>query len=342
MREGLRGVLSWATLVGACGAGCGSPAQPPPPAGGPLPPGAVARVGDAEVVTGATVGRIAAQQACDLAVALEKATFDAVLAAGARAEGLTGRRATALAVDRALAARLLADLHRDVTAAPIGDEELAAATQARWYEVDRPEGFATVHAVAMVAADASVEAHAAARALATRIAAAVVRVGERARTTPIPERSDELLLDFRARTRPRDPVVALFERAVVEATSGDPTVRIEALPFVAADGRIIDRQAGEGDSFAPEFAAAAAALPERGAVSPVVPSPHGYHVILLLEKVPAVRLTDAERRLRLGDLILQVRARRAERALLARLSDAARPEVATNAEALLELIAVGE
>jgi peptidyl-prolyl cis-trans isomerase C len=70
----------------------------------------------------------------------------------------------------------------------------------------------------------------------------------------------------------------------------------------------------------------------------VVASPAGLHVILLLERTPAVVLTGAARVARLRDDIVNERARAADRKLLAGLKP--RASVTPDAAGLLALVTV--
>ena len=316
--------------------GCGGDADVPtaPPTSGPLPRGAVARVGDL-LVMAESVGRIAAAQGCGVDEARDKAIFDALLAAAAEADGFGARRDVGFAAARVLAAGLLAEVDSEAAAVPIGADEIAAAVEQRWIDLDRPEGWATIHAVVRVAPDASDSDRTRARAVADDIARALAPVSEHARVVPAPERTDLVQFAFDTRGRPRDPVEPRFREAVKAVSPGGFELTVEPLPAVAADGRIIDRKA-RGGVFDATFARAASTLAKRGDLTTVA-TDFGLHVIMLLERSPSLQLSAEERSARVRQPILEERADAAERALLEALRLRETIDVAPNAEALLEL-----
>jgi hypothetical protein len=315
-----------------CGQGASSESAPAPVSRG-LSAGVIARVGE-RAIHAEAVGRIAAAQQLTPAAARDLAIHDALFAEGAQERGLDRSLDVVLATRAMLARRLLRQIRAEAEQAPITDEDLARAAERRWLDVDRPEGFRTIHAV--VRFDESAPGDKRARAL--DLAEAI-----RAAALPLQDRASELLLPASASpSRPKrvedDPLVAAFQKAMDPFIKGDHDglpVTVEPLPAVAADGQVLTP---EGASFDPTFSRAAAALGQRGAVSPVVVSSFGAHVILLLEKIPAVKLSLEERRALLyGDIVVG-RARAAEEKLLAGLRG--RSAWATDADALLALVAV--
>jgi peptidyl-prolyl cis-trans isomerase C len=315
--------------------GCGQGSAPARPATGELPPGVVARVGAVDV-TADRVGRIAAARGVDPASARDLAVRDTLLARAATAQGLDATTDVRLSVENELARRLLRKVLAEARAQPPTEAELAEAAARRWLDVDRPEGSRTVHAIVLVDPARDDEAKMArARALAEVVRAAVLPVSERAATLPPVEGAPPSSARLTADDDP-DPLSAAFRRAAATVRAdGGLTVRIEPLATVAADGRLL---APGGEFYLPEFARAAAALPARGALSPVVTSPAGLHVILLLERTPALVLTGAARVARLRDDIVNERARAADRQLLASLRP--RASIAPDALGLLALVPV--
>jgi hypothetical protein len=124
------------------------------------------------------------------------------------------------------------------------------------------------------------------------------------------------------------------------------TVTIQDVPPVAADGRAVDparpRPAESATQLYPAFAQAAAALSTPGTLSPVVKSEAGYHVILLVERLPAKQIPFDQRRQLLTE---EIHARRAQAALTALLDPlrASTPVViAESAVALTGLIRIAQ
>lgn len=278
--------------------GCSSGGSAPPATTSSLPAGSAARAGH-ELVSEATISRIAARQAVAPRQAVQLALSDALFAAEAR---VTLPVAATRTIERAAAARsLLEQLSQDATrAGPPTPAELSELVRERWVELDRPSAVRTTHAIVMndkPARDAD------ARALAEKLAVAV-----RGATS-----ADELIRLAQA-----------FPPAGFE-------IRAEALPFVTADGRIFVRKdtgfkAGQG-SFDPDFARAANALTAPGDLSPVVKSSFGYHVIRLEERLPSAVIGEPELSERLTPDVLVRRAARARGELLDKLRQASPVEV---------------
>jgi peptidyl-prolyl cis-trans isomerase C len=307
---------------------------PPPAAGAALSPGVLARVGSI-AITADRVARIAAAQHVSPTEARAIAVGDALLARGAEARGLDRSPAVQQQISGELARRVLRRLLTNARATPPTEAEIRDAASRRWLDVDRPEGFRTVHAVALYDPNKQGEdVKQKARAWAEAVRAAVAPIAARAASMPLPEGAPLPTARQRAAEDP-DPLSSAFRAAVAAVPHPGIDVAVEPLSPVAADGRVL--VAGEG-TLVPEFAAAAAALPERGALSPVVTSPFGFHVILLLERTPAQILTGAARVARLRDDIVNERARAAEKRLLAQLAPHA--SIATEAPGLLDLVSV--
>jgi peptidyl-prolyl cis-trans isomerase C len=145
--------------------------------------------------------------------------------------------------------------------------------------------------------------------------------------------------DLPDRAQPRgdapDPLLERFRRAADAVPHDGFELIIEPLPPVAADGRVLEPG---GKTFALEFATAAAALMTRGEVSPLVESPFGLHVIMLLERTPSKTVPLEERRLLVHADVIADRARAARRDLLHQMQR--QIAIDPSADALLALVAV--
>jgi hypothetical protein len=302
------------------------PSSPPPVAAAAHPdPDVAARVGGA-LVRKDQLARIASAQGIQPAAARDLAIHDALLAEEARARGLDAQRGVQL-VESATLARVLAF---DIAAAaeargPVTDAELDAVTARHWVELDRPESSRTVHAIVLLKKDAPPDARTSASQLAETIRGAVAKVTDVASSSE-PQRDPR---------SPEDPVVAAFRKAVTDVPKGDRDIRVEPLPPVAADGRVVSEAGGHFDE---AFARAAAKLERRGDVSPVIESSFGYHVILLLERVPAHTVPREERRAMVREEVMSTRARVEKDRLLGRLR--AGVSIQPDAAALLALVPV--
>jgi hypothetical protein len=216
------------------------------------------------------------------ALARDRAIDDALFAAEARArlgDDPWLRRAEAAVLATALVTELA---EQSRAAGPITDAEIAWATERRWREFDRPAAARTAHVVVRVKEPSQEQA---ARALAERIAVSVRGVSG----------ADEFLAKARA------------------VPTGPFDVRAEPLPAIAADGREVDpTQSPEQEPahFDLGYAEAANALARVGEQSPVVRTSFGFHVILLIEWLPELRRSLAERRQLLAADVLAERARR--------------------------------
>ena len=275
-----------------------------------LPPGVAARVGNDDVHV-ETVARIARSNGLGLELARDRAVSDALFAASVRAD--PARADFVRASERAALARALLENLREKarSAGPPSDSEVETQTRERWLELDRPESVRTTHAVVLTKSPAD---DAPARALAVKLADAVRGVDE----------SAEFIR--RAQALPREAV----------------ELHAEALPPAFLDGRIWDptlvppRQlAGELDR---EFTRAAHALQTPGQQSPIVKTAFGYHVILLQERLPALRLTLEERRTRLLEAVLSRRAKTELDALVNQLKTQLSVEIPRASDELTALV----
>ncbi|MDI1478257.1 peptidyl-prolyl cis-trans isomerase [Polyangium sp. y55x31] len=322
-------LVSLVSLVVAA-AGCGGSGGPsgPPPERGTLAAGIVARVGQEEVNEG-TVTRIATAQGVDAAAARELAVRDALFASEARSRGASNDPDLERRVSAALARRLLHQLLAEADhQGPVTDAELARVMERRWIELDRPEGFRTVHAVVRFAENADAATKSRAETVARAIREAVLPVSASARTItrPQPKRPLEDV---------NDPVVASFRSAVDGVDKDGFEIVVEALAPVTADGRLIRP---EGGTLVESFARAASELAARGDTSPLVPTSYGVHVLVLLERTPASIVPLEERRRLVRDEVVWGRASAARSKLLEGLRRDVLVE--RNAESLLALVPI--
>jgi len=324
--------LSWlyvltAAFVSGCGGGGGGPSGPPPERGD-LAEGLAARVGR-EDVTAVSVLRISKAQGVEATTARDHAIRDALFASEARASGLAEEPEVEGEVRGVLARRLLLQLLDEADRmGPVSDAELEEVTKRRWLELDRPEGFRTVHAVVRVPANASAEVRARAEVVAKAIQAAVAKAADVARTKgrPAPLRPNDEIID---------PAAEAF-RLEAQAVSHDGLeVTIETLTPVSADGRLV---ASNGGALEVAFAKGAAQLAARGDVSALVTTSYGVHVIMLLERTPSSIVPVEERRRLVRDEVLWSRAS----ALRMKLLQSLRRDVSVEptAEALVALVPI--
>jgi peptidyl-prolyl cis-trans isomerase C len=119
-----------------------------------------------------------------------------------------------------------------------------------------------------------------------------------------------------------------FVTAARAMATGGLEVVAEKVPAVAADGRVTaDDSPPDRPPMVVEYARAANAIAAPGDKSPVVKSPFGYHVILLVERIPERRVPLERRRLELGGDVLVRRAKRELTHLLESLRRQSPPEV---------------
>ena len=282
--------------------------------GASLSEGVLARVGDRPIAV-ATVQRIAQAQGVPVREARAKAVRDALLEQGAVARGFDKDPRVTTASDGVLAAALVDSIKRETSASPVTDEELARFTEVHWLDLDRPVARRSAHALVQVADNAEPAKKKSALDLAKQIASAVEGISE-------PE--------------------AFMNKARAVPTNG-MQVRVEALPPVVADGRVADLQdrpppGAAGNTFVMDFVNALFQVSKPGAQIGPVHSRFGYHVILFVEVQPAQTVPAQQRRTMLREEVIAARAKAKYDALLVSLRSSARPDVARNAENVLQLL----
>lgn len=176
--------------------------------------------------------------------------------------------------------------------APVTDAELSEFTRRHWWQLDRPTSVRTIHIVVQLPEeDRSRQSLMEARQFAETLQARLADAADKE--------------DFRSR---------------LEDVTDDPRVKIEELPPVTADGRVIDLDqppppGARPSRFDTAFAAAAAVL-SLGEVSDVVKSSFGFHVILATEVIPSRKLPAGERRELLAPEVFNSRASQLQREIL--------------------------
>ncbi len=264
----------------------------------------VARV-DREDVTAAQASRVLAEQGGSSRGVVDGLVRDALLARAAREREDVARVGERAVLGRALREALLAEAR---ASGPITDEELARVAEERWLEVDRPRAVRVVHAVAL-----------------GKTPEARVRAAEVAK---------EIERSVVGHTEAR----AFAEAAhAVAQKHADVQVRIEPLPPVAEDGRVVpvdELDRGGAERFESAFAKGAAKLERAGDISGVVETSYGFHVILALEIVPELRLDADLRREVLEPRALALRAEPGHVELVAQLQQSTPVEIVRNFDQL--------
>ncbi len=279
-----------------------------------LKEGAAAQVGD-QIVSVAQVRELSKAAGIAPEEARSRLVYDALMAAGARAEGYD-RRDDVVGQRRAVLARALIDqMKRETNALPITDEEVAKHTQMHWLDMDRPVARRTVHAVVMPKQSEQPAEWAKADEVASRIAEAVR--GEKD--------------------------AAQFKKKAEAVDAAGMKVVVQDLPPVTEDGRVADLTQrpppGQPPStFDPAFVKAVFALEAVGDQSRPSRSSFGTHVILLVGIQEASRLDLEKRRETLAEEIRATRMRERLEGLLSSLRAGTPPVVERNAEAMLLLV----
>lgn len=273
-----------------------------------LDEGLAARVGPVAIPAG-LVAKAASAQNLSLDEARDRAIRDALFGLAAEQAGLDEWAMIRPAVRARLARARLAIISSEAEREPPTDEEVETATAEHFLDLDRPEGFRVIHAVARVKAADAKEKKEKARRVAERVAAAVASATD----------------------------AGEFERRAKEVATDGVEVRIERLEPVAADGRVLSPSGGR---YAQPFAAAAARLSSPGEKSPVVETEFGFHVMMLLEKTPPKKVPLEERRTLLANEIRATRARKATEQLLSDLRRERNVSIERSAYALIDNLQV--
>jgi len=270
--------------------GCSGDAAPTATSSASLPAGSAARAGS-ELISTATITRIAQSQGVAPRDAVGLAVSDALFAEAAKAALPS---ATTRSIERAAVARSLLEQfsQQAARAGPPTSHERAEILRDRWLELDRPAGARTTHAVVL---NEKPELDAGAHALADKLFRALQGVTS----------GDELI------------------RLANALPAGSFKIRAEGLPFVTPDGRAF-QPVGSGfrggtSTFDPDFARAASAIALPGELSPVSKSAFGYHVIRLEERLPGATVPEPELSQRIARETLVRRAARDRRELLEKL-----------------------
>lgn len=322
-------------LLLACSAAllltCGTK-RPPPERAAALDGDAVARVGD-EVVAAQTVSAIASEQNVSVEQAMKLAIFDALVAAEARARGYDQRerRQTRAALANVLIQQLAAEARAE---GDPSEAEIAELTAANWYEVARPDAVAVVHAVVRVEANEDPLVAAKAEALASSIRAAVLPASEAAKREPGP--------DFLPRPgipQKADRAGEQFLRIAKSTPSAGFSVAAEFIPAFSADGDTVHYET-RSPHYDPDFTAQAFKLRERGDVSPVIRTPFGFHVIMLLGQVPGSMLSLPARQQLFAPLVVLARTRKRIDAIVGGLRQSTEIVEERNVDAVLEQVQV--
>jgi len=293
--------VSGGLFLGACSS---APSEEVSVTAGTLGQGIAGRVGSVEI-RAETIAKAAAAQGLSLEQARDRAIRDALFGLGAERERLGESTMIRPAVRARLARARLEKIDAEATQHPPTDAEVEEATAEHFYDLDRPEGFRVIHAVARISEKDDAAKKAKARAVAERVAAAVASVSD----------------------------AAEFEKRAKEVATDGVELRVEKLDPVAADGRVLHPMGGE---YVASFAAAAARLSTPGQKSSVIETEFGFHVMMLLEKTAEKRVPLEERRSVLKDEILATRARKATEALLEQARSERKVHIERSAYALID------
>ncbi len=321
MRAGAAQLALALALVCGCNDAKPIATNAPVPSSAALSPGIAARVADISIPT-ARVAALAERQNISLPSAREIAVRDALFAHHAKMIGAQTMSSLGPEQRGVLARALLTDVFREAMAqGPVSDAELATVTERHWLDLNRPEGFRVVHAVARADATRPEEVERA-KALAEAILAVTRPLAERIRTSPPPGDG------------PDEAVKAFIDAA--KAKGNDTTAVVaEVLSPVAADGRVLSPGGGRYD---PDFAKAAATLTNRGDIAGPITTSFGVHILVLLDRTPPHVVPVEERRAKVHDEVMTERARAAEEKILEGLRGSVRVE--GNVDALLELVPI--
>ncbi|HVH45165.1 MAG TPA: peptidyl-prolyl cis-trans isomerase [Labilithrix sp.] len=233
-----------------------------------------ARVGGGAIPL-AVVASVAEAQKVTAREAAKKVVDDEIAATAARSRGLDQRGTTAwrLVATRArfTSDRLYAEAKR--RGLPT-NAEVEKISERHWVEVDRPPSVRVVHAIVLRPKDAAMVV--AARSLARELHDAVTAAS-----------NDEF--ESAAKAVPHEPKLQ---------------VKVERLPAFTGEGMVTEGP-GRMDEV---FSKTAFELRSAGDTSAVVETGFGFHVIRLLERIPAVRMPFETRRLAFAEEVYLLRA----------------------------------
>ena len=270
--------------------------------------GEVARVGDVAIPAD-LVARVAAVRHVTAREAAALLIDDALAANAAHARGLDRTPSATWAI-QALKARVVASKLREdaLAAGPPTDVEVAERSAAHWREVDVPEAVRVIHAVALRPTKATAEQIARARKVASELARAVTSASS----------AEE------------------FEQKASAVAHDGIDVKVERLPAFDVRGRVIEQDGGMDAT----FAASAYALREPGVTSAIVETSFGWHVIRLIERIPAKQITLERRRTLFTDEVNATRARHALEAIVAARRASSTVEIAPGATVLMNDVSI--
>lgn len=269
--------------------------------------GSVAARIDGEAIPLSLVEAVAQAQHVSAKDAARKIIDDEIAANSARKRGLDQRLPTSWNLT-ATRGRIMADRLRDAAtkAGPPTDEEVARLSERHWEEVDRPATVGVMHAIAI-------------RPKNPAMALEAKQVGEALLAATKDATSDE---DFEA-------------KAKAVPHSKDIETRVERLPEFTKDGRVVG-----GGGMDATFSAAAHAIPSVGAMSGIVETKFGWHVIRLLGRTPPRQMPLEDRRRAFAEEVVAMRGSDAVSGLMKELMAKTRVEVSPSAAALMQSVSI--